>query len=141
MTSFNTMVQGIHWWPVIEGAIVYMLLGIFWYSPLLFGPYWVHENKITQEMVDDVSMVYSVLGSALIGFVMSFGVALAVNTYGASDVVSGMLIGFVIAFLFALPPGYSATLWGTKSFKSFLIDAGRMVLFLVITGAILSWWR
>src|SRR5665647_3912248 len=41
--------ENINLWAVLIAAIVKVIIGSFWYSPLILGKSWMHENGFTEE--------------------------------------------------------------------------------------------
>lgn len=131
----------INHWAVIVAAVVFFALGAVWYTALQV-PWLAGIGKSLDELTRDQG------GSPLpfaIGFlavlVMCYTLAWIVYKGMTPTAANGALTGAVIAFgivgaVLALNYGFEArgiTLW--------LINAGYVVVGLVISGAIIGAWR
>jgi hypothetical protein len=128
----------INWISVVAANLVSFAIGSVWYSSVLFGKTWQKELKLGNEEITSSSMS-KIFGSA---FVLSFiGAAFLDMFIGRESTVwSGMCSGLIVSVAWistALGVNY---LFARKSFKLFLIDAGYLVVFFVVMGAILGAW-
>ncbi len=110
----------------IVGAFVVMVLGTFWYSPLLFGKTWIKLSGFTPEMMATakakgmgktyaLAFVNALVLSAAVNFFIGYSDAL---TYGEAIVVGGLLwLGFIVTTL------VSGMLWESKPFYLIVINA------------------
>src|ERR1700760_2118709 len=75
---------------VIIAAILYMILGAFWYSPLLFGKIWeklstIHSGKVPKKWL-------RFLIAFLSAFVMAFFLAIVEAFMGSASTMDGIYI-------------------------------------------------
>jgi hypothetical protein len=125
----------IDWLVVFLAAILNLVIGFFWYSKWLFGPYFFKLSKLTEkEMKGGLrQMVFAFLASFVIAFFLAFFEA----HLEVTSVSDGMFVGFLVWFGFIASTQISSVIWLKHSFRLFLIESGfRLVSFLVMSGLI-----
>jgi hypothetical protein len=126
-------------WAVVVCAAMYMVLGMLWYSPVLFAGPWIRMAEMTPEKMRSpaVPMVLSLICAP----VSSLGLALIVGMSGADSAANGALLGLLIGFgilaLMMLP----TYLFEQRPLMLYLINAGYPVVYVVASCAILGAWQ
>ena len=128
---------------ILVCAIVYMIVGSLWYSPLLFGKRWMHLSGITKQSMDKsktrgMSQTYGI--AFVSSLVMSFIIAHVVAYANAETFIQGMQIGFWLWLGLAAPIIMSGSLWEGKPWELFLINSSQYLVSLVIVSGILAAW-
>ncbi len=125
---------------VFVAALAAFLLGAVWYSPLLFVNAWIRESGVKVGEMKKSKMVISMVFGYLLTLVMSFNLAAflaAPDTTFVWGLIAGALAGI----------GWVATglgmiyIYEGKSLKLFFINAGYLVIALILMGGILGAWR
>jgi len=132
-------VDSIHLVPIFVTAFIYVALGSFWYSPWLFDTLWMKESKITPE--NSGPPWGAILGGFCSALLMSYVLALFITWTQVHSIAEGASIGFWLWLGFVATSLFANVLWENKPFKLYLINAGFILLYLLIGGAILSFWR
>lgn len=128
----------INWIAIIVAAIVPMVLGALWYSPVLFADPWMRAVGRTREELGDASLGY--LLSAGAAFLTSYVLARIMRWAEVDDLWNGAFVGFTVWV------GFVATVLGVTTYFSgrprtlWLINAGYQLVALVLMGAILGAW-
>src|SRR2546421_12816785 len=81
---------------VLVAAVLTIVLGAVWYSPVLFAKQWMHAHGYTPEKVEEMKrrgVVRAYAGSFLGYLVMAYGVGLLVSYTQATGVVQGGGLG------------------------------------------------
>jgi hypothetical protein len=132
-----------HSLPVLVAALAAFLIGVLWYSPLLFAKAWVRANGYTPEklaaMQANAARAYA--GSFVAFVVMASVLGLLIRHIGADSAGDGAAWGFHTWLGFALPIGFTANLYSDKPSVAFLIDAGYQLVYMTVMGAILGGWQ
>jgi hypothetical protein len=137
----------VNWMAVIVAAIVYMAIGFVWYSDALFGKQYrklmgVKDSEMKPGSDFMVKMiVLGLLSASVMAYVLTYSMVFAGSYMGLSGAMLGAMTGFwnwlgyqVIIFI----NGY---LYERKSITLTVINAGYMLLVLVVMGIIISVWR
>lgn len=128
---------------IIFAALVSLLLGIIWYSPILFGKIWQRESGLSQEKIKSLRKrhmfnLYAVnLAMLLImAFILAhFRIYLTAGTILESIRVAALIwLGFVATTLL------NAVIWQNKSFKAYLIEASYHLASLILMAILLVSW-
>jgi hypothetical protein len=128
---------------VLLAAIVAMLAGAAWYSPLLFGNEWQKYSGFSPEDLEKskqkgTGKYYAIQFCATL--VMSYILAQLVSLLHATSFSDGAKIGFWLWFGVAVPVLLGSVLWEHKSVLVYLIDSGHYLVSLVLMGGILGLW-
>jgi uncharacterized protein DUF1761 len=129
---------------VFVAAIVALVLGAFWYSPLLFARQWMQAQGYTPEKVEAMKkqrLTRGYLVSLLCYVVMAYVLALLASYTNATSVVQGLWLGFLAWLGFAATIGLIANVFSEKPIAAWVIDAGYQLAYLLIMGAVLALWR
>jgi hypothetical protein len=128
----------INWLSVIVASLAAFAIGSVWYSPVMFSKIWQKESNLTDYDLKNASMPV-IFGSAV---VLMFISAVILDMFIGRDATAftGLIAGLLVGI------GWIATalgvnyLFGRKSLKLFLIDAGYFVVFFAAMGVILGAW-
>jgi hypothetical protein len=125
---------------ILAASAAYFLLGVLWYSGMMFGPEW---KKLSKRPGSKKSRT-SPLAGHLVTF---FGMFLACSVLGVLVVVTrivgasdGAFLGFVLGLAFTATTMLSEAVYNGQTMTLFLINASYRVLGLTLAGAILAPW-
>ncbi len=128
---------------VLLSAIVAMVVGALWYSPLLFGNEWEKFSGFTPEDLEKAKQkgtgklyAFHFLATLL----MSYILAHLVGFMHATSFSDGAKIGFWLWLGIVVPVLLGSVLWERKSIIVYLIDIGQYLASLVLMGGILGIW-
>lgn len=130
-----TSLQSINWVAIFMGTSSGFIIGGLWYGPF-FGKLWMMEMNLTAGDLSKRNMPKVFGFSILLLLIASSNLALFIGPEGT--LIYGTLAGFFAGF------GWVSTfigvlyLFGNRSFRLFLIDAGYCTLTLTIIGSILG---
>ena len=126
----------VNWISVIVAALAAFAIGGLWYSPLLFSKVWQHESKLSDADIKNANMAL-IFGSA---FVLNFIGAVFLDMLIGTEAnwMTGLVNGLVVGIAWISTAMGINYLFGRKSLKLFLIDAGYFVVFFAAMGAILG---
>lgn len=128
---------------VVAAAVVSMVIGAAWYSPLLFGRLWMKLSGITEKSIAEAKKK-GMAKSYAIGFlavlVMSYVLAHFVDYLGATTIAAGMQAGFWLWLGFVATVMVNSFLWEGKPVKLYLLNIAHYLVVLLVMGAILAVW-
>lgn len=123
---------------ILLGALAAFLLGFAWYTAL-FGKIWQAETGITDEEAQkDMARTHGL--AFLMMIILSYAINYIVNLHDIAEqtFVHGAFHGAMSALLYAIPVVAIHYLYQRKSLKLFLIDAGYVVAFFALSGAVMA---
>lgn len=130
----------LNYWAILVSAIVSMVLGALWYSPVLFGKQWMQLMGWKKEEVkkDDAHKGYFVamIGALVLAYVMSH----FIDYVQATTISAGAQTGFWAWLGFAATTSLSTAIFGGKPMKLWGINTGYNLVQFILTGAILAVW-
>ena len=135
-----SLFENINLWAVLLAAITKVIIGSFWYSPLILGKSWMHENGFTDE---DFKKGHPIWLMALLSIFLAFVSALAMATFITPqwNVLSGAGMGAIISIVWISASKANTTIYENYSLKHYLIHAGYDFCSYTAMGAILGWWH
>ena len=124
---------------ILVGAVLTIIFGSLWYSPLMFGKLWMEETGMREE--DKKGAVNAYIGGLINSFITTFVLAVIIRWIGVDNVRDGAWIGFWVWLGFVATTQFAGVLWERKSIKVFGICASFSFITLTLLGALLAWWR
>lgn len=131
------MLNHINFSAVAVASLVTFVVGAFWYSQSIFGGIWGRESGLVSRMLQAKRHpVLIVVGSYVLGFIAATVIAkmLGPNPGLAHAIRRGAAIGGGVA---ATSFGINY-LFGNRSFKLWLVDAGYHVVQFALMGGVLG---
>lgn len=125
--------------PIFITAIIYIALGTLWYSPWLFGSLWQRETKIDHTQMR--SPWLGSIGGFIAALIMSYVLSLLIMWTATHTISDGICLGFWTWLGFVATTLFSKVLWENNTLTLYLINSLFILLFLMISGGILSFWR
>jgi hypothetical protein len=121
-------------------AVMSLVIGAVWWSPLLFAKAWQKENGLTDEQLAGANMLKTFGLTFLLAWLMSYNLAFFFGAAGTTwqwGLTAGLLtgIGWVAAMFIVI------ALFEQRSLKYVLINCGYIVVYLAVIGFILGIWR
>jgi hypothetical protein len=130
----------LHWTEILLVALTRNILGLAWYSPLMFGPTWARHLGCTQMAMRKRLLRVFPLEFAC-SCVIAFVLAQVLNFAGAIDWVMGMVVGFLMwaGFIAATTP--NQMLYARRPAAVYLIDNGFCLVSLLGMGVLMATWK
>lgn len=133
-----------NWWALLVSAVAAMVVGAFWYGPLL-GQQWMHamgwdpnDKAKMEQMKKGVGLNY------FWQFIASILMAYILSSFIYSMNMAGWMGGVTVAFWawlgFVLTIKFGDSLWGGRK-ALFWISSGNMLITMLVMGAILGAWK
>ncbi|HSL47258.1 MAG TPA: DUF1761 domain-containing protein [Anaerolineales bacterium] len=121
-------------------AILNLVLGALWYSPMLFYKAWLRETNLSEEQLANTNAAKTYGLAFLFALAISYNLAFFLGddqTTPAWGATAGFLAGFGWATLiFAI-----IALFERRSWSYILINGGYITVYFTIIGFILGLWR
>jgi hypothetical protein len=130
----------INYLAVLIAAIANMVIGMFWYSQMLFAKPWMSALGKTEEEINKSSAgpkyVINTIASIILAYVLSNVIAFAQARTVLLGIETGLLtwIGFAVTLLL---PVY---LFESRPIKLYFIYIGYQLISFIVMGIILAIW-
>ncbi len=119
---------------LIIGTAAHMLIGMAWYSPLLFGNVWM---KLTKTKPGSIKMhAGHVIGSICTGVTIAIVLGYLLKSLGVSTCLSSIQYSTLIWLGFITTILFSPVLWEKRPVELFLIGAAHWLVTLMVIGCI-----
>jgi hypothetical protein len=129
MTLFDFSV-----WRVILAIVAYVLIGMFWYMPPIFGKSWMAALGKKKMNKQGTSILISVLSTIVIVLVFTY----FANLMGVPTVWRGAYLGAKVWLGFVATTGLITSTFEGGSLQVLSIDLGYHLVGLVVAGIILA---
>lgn len=91
------MVPEINWWAVIVATLSTMVVGSIWYTPKVFGTWWMKTAKVQP---DSGGAVYAIGITLVVSFISAWvlagSAAIAQNFYGGSFLLNTVVTAIIL---------------------------------------------
>ena len=122
-------------------ALATILIGVLWYSPMLFGGLWAKAHGYSKEQLRETAG-RAFMVSLFCYLVIAFVLAMLVSYTGVSTVRQGAFLGFLVWIGFLATLGLTAHMHSHgKPLSIYLIDAGYQLVYAVAMGVVLAVWQ
>lgn len=124
---------------ILIAAVVNMVVGFVWYSPILFAKQWSKLTGRKANEMGDGTSTYAIttLGAIVQALILAHFVAYA----GATTASKGAIVGFWLWLGFVAIPQKVNTLFAGTRKKLWAINTGYFLVVLLINGALFAAWR
>lgn len=118
---------------VIIAAFLFLLIGSFWFSDLMFKKTYRKALELTKEDMNGGWKKW--LGTIVIAFIVSYILAFLEALLGVVSVLEGLYVGVGVFIGFILPSHLLKLMWANRPCTPFFIEMGYMFFaILVIAG-------
>jgi hypothetical protein len=131
-----------HLLAVIVAAIIPMIIGALWYSPVMFAKKWMALIGKTEEEIKKSFNPMKMYGlSFLASLVMAYVLAHIVINTGYSGFVGGMHAGFWLWLGFVLTTNSSTVLFESRPSGLYWMNVSYYLVSILLMGGLLAVWR
>lgn len=133
------MELSISYWTVLAAALVNMIIGSIWYSPILFGNAWLRAMGKRKEDIKGggKAMAAMIIPALITAYVLAHFLQVA----DATTVSAGMIIAFWAWLGFSFTTAITGPIFEQKSWKVFWIGTFyNLVAFLVMSWVLATNW-
>ncbi|MDF2379185.1 MAG: DUF1761 domain-containing protein [Candidatus Gracilibacteria bacterium] len=122
--------------PIIAAAVVHFVIGMLWYSPLLFVKPWAKEAGISEaDMNKKEGMAITLMSALASSLVMAYVLMKFLPAGG--DLKAALKVGAWLWLGFFATSQLGSVLWMKKSLQFYAINAGYWLVSLLAISAVL----
>ena len=125
---------------VLIAAVINMVLGMLWYSPVLFGKTWLVAIGKTQEEIKQGSTGPLYMVNTIASLVLAYVLAHFVDYTQAKTAAQGAQTGFWIWLGFVVTTVLPTYLYEMRPKKVYFIYITYQLLSFIIMGVVLAIW-
>ena len=132
----------INYFAVAVAALVAMIVKTVWYSPMMFGAYWMRLRGHGADAIKHMNVpAAGMLIELVCALITAYVLAIFVTVFGAHTLYSTLLLGVIIWVGFYLTPLLGEVAWEGKPFGLAMLSAGWRLINLVLMTAIIGLWQ
>jgi len=125
---------------VLLAAVLNMVLGALWYSPVLFAKPWIASIGKTEDEIKKSSPGFIYAINTIGNLVLAYVLAHFIDYAQATTVVQGAQAGFWVWLGFLVPVLLTVYMFEMRSIKLYFIFISYQLIALVLEGIILAIW-
>ncbi len=129
-------------WPIIVAAVLRLVVGSIWFSPIAFVKPWQQLTGVTPESMQR-GLARAIIVDAVLSLVMSFVLYHAVMyaTGMNPGPVAGLLVGLLNWLGFVLATHLPLWAYENRSFKLISIGTGSNLVSMLLMGLLFGFWH
>ena len=127
---------------VLAATIASMALGMFWFSPAVFGTAWMKAMGFTKKSIKKMKLTpqQAMAGGFITTAVSAYVLALFIDLAQAGTAYAGAVIGFWVWLGFVATTQLGSVLWADQKVQVWYITAAHTLVSFAVMGAILAVW-
>lgn len=135
------MIPDINYVATVVAALGSWIIGMLWYSPMLFGNTWVKLSQIDPKKIDMKNEMPKIAGIGLLSaFVSAAVLGLLLDMTVSTTVVESMALGFWVWLGFSATTLINGVLYEKKPWSLYIINSGYLFTAYIAMSAILVLW-
>jgi hypothetical protein len=131
----------VNWWAVVFAAVLNMVVGALWYSPVLFGKYWAKLTGIKMDKMAGKSPAKAYGITTAAALLQTLVLAVIISNLGANSTSDGASLGLLLWLGVAATTSISDYLFTGRRLLLWAINQGYYLVVLMANGAILAVWH
>lgn len=124
---------------VFVSAVMSLVIGAVWWSPILFAKPWQKEVGLTDEQLKNVNPLKNFGLAFILAWIVSYNLAFFLGGPGVTwqwGIAAGLL-----ASVWAVAMYIIVSLFEQRTLKHMLINVSYMVVYFAVIGFIIGIWR
>lgn len=120
-------------------AVMSLVIGGLWWSPLLFAKAWQRETALSDEQLKQMNPAKTFGLTFVLAYIASYNLAFFLgdgNTTWKWGIAAGLLAAFWAIAMYVI-----ISLFEQRSLKHMLINCGYIAVYFAVIGFILGMWR
>lgn len=120
-------------------AVMSLVVGGLWWSPLLFAKAWQHENGLTDDQLANAKPAKTFGLTFLLAWLISYNLAFFLGAPGTTwqwGVTAGLLSAVWVVCMFII-----IALFEQRTLRYMAINCGYIIVYFALIGFILGIWR
>lgn len=130
--------SNINYLAVIAASAVNMILGMLWYSPVLFGKMWMNSMKLKKDHKKSLGKIMTI--NTVMTVILAYILSHFIKYLNANTAMEGAIAGFWIFTGFVLTTNIVTYLYEGRELKPYFIYMGYQLVALILMGALLAIW-
>lgn len=132
--------DSINWLAVIVAAILNMVIGGLWYSPMLFGKTWMQLTGMT-EADKEKAKQSGMAKMYIVQFIFTLIFAIFLAHMAAPSVGDAIKWGIFLWVGAVLPITIGDYLWMKRSMKLYVINVAQFLVIIIVDGILFACWH
>ncbi|MGB2867306.1 MAG: DUF1761 domain-containing protein [Bacteroidota bacterium] len=131
----------INYLAVLVSAVVSMVIGGLWYSPVLFGKQWMALMGMPEKPPENFNPAPLYAQAFVASLVCYYVLARLIVATGHTTAMEGLISGFWVWLGFIATVQFTGNLFSMKPIKLFYLETSYQLVCTLIAGMIIALWR
>lgn len=131
--------ENINHLAVFVCAVMSLVIGALWWSPLMFAKAWQRETGLTDDQLKNVNPAKTFGLCFLLAYLVSYNLAFFIA--GPETTWQWGMTASLLAAVWAIAMYVIISLFEQRSLKHMLINSGYIAVYFAVIGFILGIWR
>ena len=128
-------------WAVLVCFVAFMAIGALWYSPVLFGNYWLKFIGKKKEEIEKENGNRSMMSGMIPALVSTIMLAITLGMVNAATLIDALMIGSIASIGFIGMSAWNLVLFEGKSFMLAVVNVGYSFASMNVAAIILTFWK
>lgn len=135
------MVPEINYWAVVLAALSTLIIGSVWYTPAVFGKYWMRTAKVDPDGSSAVgSIIAAVLVSLVTAWVLAGATFIAWSFYGGSFFWNAVLTAAILWAGFTAARIITHDVFERRPYGLTILNIAHELVTLIVMAVIIGVW-
>ncbi len=126
---------------ILFSILASIIIGAFWYSPLMFGPAWMRGVGLTEQKIQSMSTTpaQAIIIAIMLGALFALLMNILFTWIGVRTIAQGSVLAMLCCMTFYVAPALVHAVFEDSSKRVWLIYTSHELLLSLCIGAIISW--
>jgi hypothetical protein len=135
------MIGMINMVAVLACTCISLILGLLWYTPMLFGKPWMKAVGLKKNDIKPKDMIKGYLINLAAAFIQTLVLAILIVNTGTEGITQGLYIGMAVGAGIVATTIFTNDSFEGRPLSLSLINGGYRLIYFVIIGGILGTWQ
>ena len=131
---------GVNYWAILVAGAAYFVLGVLWYSPVVFGKAWTQAVGKSKEQLQKGSSALKMIWAFVGSLVIAYGLARILSWTGSYSLTDAVVVSLLAAICFLVTVIGISDSMEVRPMKLYLINIFYNIIGFCIMGIIIGVW-
>lgn len=132
---------GMNYWAVAAVWLLYVVVGVFWYSPVGFAKQWFSHTGIDIMKMPETQATRAIVFVMMSALVQVLTLAVIISSLDITSAINGLIVGLVLWLGFTAATTVGVTLYSQRSWKFLWLNSSYFLVVMSVGSVVLSIWR
>lgn len=137
------MISNVNIWAVLIASVASMIIGMAWYSRILFGKQWMTLMGMSEDQVkaDCKKMTKPMIIHFISNLILFFALGRVIFLTTTISLSGSVALAILLWLGFVAASSVGAVVWEKKSWTLFFINTSYQLASFIVAGLIFAWFN